>query len=169
MTHTQNMNLNYKAWLILIIIGLIIALLQSCRPSLQTCNQLYPPHVIEKIKDSISYKKEYIQLKGDSTYIALPFDCKEDSLRRAIELYKGKAGNYETRITWLNGKLTVTQQRFDDSVAVWNKYQQKSDIQIQKVPFEVEKKVVPKWCWILCIVIVSYIGLKFSPIKRFIP
>jgi hypothetical protein len=136
---------------------------------METCNHLYPPQITEKIHDSISYQKEYVKIKGDSTYIILPFNCIEDSLRHVVEIYKGKLGKYETTITWINGKLNFTQKTLNDSIAYWSKYQQKVDVQIKEVPVQVDKKVVPRWCWLLLIAVISYIGLRFSPLKKFIP
>lgn len=136
----------------LIFVFMIAVIFSSCKPSLETCNRLYPPQIKEITKDSISYEKEMVFIPGDTTYISFPFNCVEDSLKGVIDVFKGKLGQYDMALNYVKGQLSLWVKRYNDSVPTFNKYAQKTEVKIEKVPYQVDKPYIPKVFWILFII-----------------
>lgn len=135
-----------------LIIIFIIMFFIGCKPSLETCNRLYPPQEKEITKDSVVYQKETVIIPGDTTYIAFPFTCVEDSLKHVIEIFRGRMGKYDMQLKYTNGQLLLWQKRYNDSITSFSKFEQKKEVKIEKIPYQVDKPYIPKVFWIIFII-----------------
>lgn len=154
--------LDLLAWIVIAVVVLIVFLLQSCRPSLQSCNRFYPP------KDSVSYIEKtkldttYIMLPGDTSFIKVQVPCSDFSASSGT-------GKDKIKVVVKDRILSVYAISAADSIRIVNACQDRQKYATKEIKIEVEKKVIPRWCWILTIFVVAYIGLKVSPIRRYIP
>lgn len=134
-------------WLITIFI--LVVIFSSCKPTLQQCNQLYPPQT----KDSVSYVEKtkldtaFFILPGDTTILKVPIPCPD------FEAYS-KDKSKQTKIIIKDRVLTVYNISKSDSLRIITAYQQsqKSNQKTITVYKDRPVKYVPKWIWIILLI-----------------
>lgn len=143
---------------------MIIFIITSCKPSLKTCNKYYPSQIRDSIKTETIIKDTTIYIPGDTNLIEIPFDCKQDSLNKIVELYKGKSDKYFNQITWVNGKLKFLSERYEDSIKVLQKQKNHYEFKTKTDPVYITKTELPTLFWIL---LIYCIGTLYFFIKSF--
>lgn len=146
-------NTKYSIIAILYFIAMffVIAAFNGCKPSLETCNRLYPP----QINDSIAYVEKldtaFFILPSDTTILRVPIPCPDF-------IASTNTGKKDVKVIIKDHYLIVSSVSKEDSFKIYTllKNRYKTNTVIKKV-VEV-KKEAPKWSWYSLIINIALIA-----------
>lgn len=153
-TQKQNRAHIYFALLILTGLFLLIIIFSSCKPSLETCNKLYPPHE----KDSISYVEvtkfdtSYLVIPGDTVQLKVPIPCPD---------FTGSAssGKGKVQVIIKDHYLTANCTSKEDSIRIVKACQEKEKMNKKTIEVKVPVYKAPTWSWWSLMFNILFIGL----------